>query len=111
MSATWTHTLPLFFMAVMGLALLAYVVLDGYDLGVESAEDKARVNASSVHVDFMIGSPESVAQRIARTIQVLGLDRFDLKYSNGPLPHAAMMRSIELMGTAVAPRAAELLAG
>ncbi len=34
MSATWTHTLPLFFMAVMGLALLAYVVLDGYDLGV-----------------------------------------------------------------------------
>jgi aminopeptidase len=31
---------------------------NGYDLGVESAEDKARVNASSVHVDFMIGSPE-----------------------------------------------------
>jgi len=27
------------------------------------------------------------------------------------LPHAAMMRSIELMGTAVAPRVAELLAG
>lgn len=27
-------TLPLLFMAVMGLALLAYVVLDGYDLGV-----------------------------------------------------------------------------
>jgi aminopeptidase len=31
---------------------------NGYDLGVESAEDKARVNQSSVHVDFMIGSPE-----------------------------------------------------
>ncbi len=34
MAFTWADTLPLFFMAVMGLALLAYVVLDGYDLGV-----------------------------------------------------------------------------
>src|SRR4051812_25950827 len=34
MTLTWDHLLPLFFMAVMGLALLAYVVLDGYDLGV-----------------------------------------------------------------------------
>jgi cytochrome bd ubiquinol oxidase subunit II len=30
----WNTLLPLIFMAVMGLALLAYVVLDGYDLGV-----------------------------------------------------------------------------
>src|SRR3954464_242055 len=34
MHIDWTLALPLFFMAVMGLALLAYVVLDGYDLGV-----------------------------------------------------------------------------
>ncbi|MDP3761008.1 MAG: cytochrome d ubiquinol oxidase subunit II [Ramlibacter sp.] len=34
MTFTWEYMLPLFFMAVMGLALLAYVVLDGYDLGV-----------------------------------------------------------------------------
>jgi cytochrome bd ubiquinol oxidase subunit II len=34
MHFTWDEMLPLFFMAVMGLALLAYVVLDGYDLGV-----------------------------------------------------------------------------
>ncbi|WP_180682926.1 cytochrome d ubiquinol oxidase subunit II [Tepidicella baoligensis] len=31
---TFAEFLPLFFMAIMGLALLAYVVLDGYDLGV-----------------------------------------------------------------------------
>jgi len=31
---TWAEFLPLVFLAVMGLALLAYVVLDGYDLGV-----------------------------------------------------------------------------
>ena len=30
----WATTLPLIFMAVMGLALLVYVILDGYDLGV-----------------------------------------------------------------------------
>jgi cytochrome d ubiquinol oxidase subunit II len=34
MTMTWAEFLPLFFLAVMGLALLAYVVLDGYDLGV-----------------------------------------------------------------------------
>ncbi|MBT2566481.1 LLM class flavin-dependent oxidoreductase [Arthrobacter sp. ISL-85] len=58
-----------------------------------------------------VGSPETVAQKIVRLKRNLGVDRFDLKYSNGPLPHAAMMRSIELMGTAVAPRVAELLVG
>jgi cytochrome d ubiquinol oxidase subunit II len=31
---TWAEFLPLLFLAVMGLALLAYVILDGYDLGV-----------------------------------------------------------------------------
>ena len=31
---------------------------NGYELGVESDADRARVNTSSIHVDFMIGSPE-----------------------------------------------------
>jgi aminopeptidase len=31
---------------------------DGYDHPVEDSADKARVNKSDVHVDFMIGSPE-----------------------------------------------------
>ncbi len=34
MDITWNYLAPLLFMAVMGLSLLAYVVLDGYDLGV-----------------------------------------------------------------------------
>jgi probable LLM family oxidoreductase len=57
-----------------------------------------------------VGSPETVARKIATTIQTLGLTRFDLKYANGPLPHKAMMRSIELYGTVVAPRVRQLLA-
>lgn len=56
-----------------------------------------------------VGSPDTVARKIARLKGDLGVDRFDLKYSSGPLPHSAMMRSIELMGTAVAPRVSELL--
>ena len=56
-----------------------------------------------------VGSPETVAQKIARTAQTLGADRFDLKYSNGTMPHEQLMSSIELYGTAVIPRVRELL--
>ena len=60
---------------------------------------------------LFVGSPETVAQRIATTARELGLSRFDLKYSNGALPHETLMRSIELIGTRVMPRVHELLAG
>lgn len=56
------------------------------------------------------GSPETVARKIAATIVALDLDRFDLKYANGAMPHEQMMRSIELFGTRVVPRVRELLA-
>jgi len=53
MNLTWTEALPLVFMAVMGLALLAYVVLDGYDLGVGillpfATDDEKDVMVSSI---------------------------------------------------------------
>ena len=57
-----------------------------------------------------VGSPETVATKIAETMRTLGLTRFDMKYSNGPLPHTAQMTSIELYGTKVVPRVRELLA-
>ena len=57
-----------------------------------------------------VGSPETVARKIARTVRLLGAGRFDLKYSTGTLPHSAMLRSIELYGTQVIPRVRELLA-
>jgi probable LLM family oxidoreductase len=56
-----------------------------------------------------VGSPETVAAKIAATIQALSLTRFDMKYSNGTLPHQMQMSSIELYGTKVAPRVRELL--
>ncbi len=56
------------------------------------------------------GSPETVARKIAATVKTLGADRFDLKYANGTLSHAKMLRSIELYGTRVAPIVRDLLA-
>lgn len=56
------------------------------------------------------GSPETVARKIAETVRLLGLDRFDLKFSNGTLSHERMMRSIELYATEVVPRVRTLLA-
>ena len=57
-----------------------------------------------------VGSPETVAQKIASTVRTLGADRFDLKYSNGTMPHEQLMSSIELFGGTVIGRVRELLA-
>jgi len=59
---------------------------------------------------MLAGSPDTVAQKIVRFAQMLGLSRVDMKYSNGTLPHEVMMHSIELLGTVVKPRVHELLA-
>lgn len=56
-----------------------------------------------------VGAPDTVADKIVRTVTTLGLDRFTLKYSNGGLGHEAMMHSIELYGTEVAPRVHDAL--
>ena len=57
-----------------------------------------------------VGSPETVAQKIAANLTLLGATRFDLKYAMGGLPHEALMTNIELYGTQVIPRVRELLA-
>lgn len=57
-----------------------------------------------------VGSPRTVAGKIARTVKGLGLSRFNMKYSAGTLPHAALMTSIELFGTRVVPEVRATLA-
>ncbi len=63
------------------------------------------------HGAMHVGAPETVAIKIATTVRALGLDRFDLKYSYGTLPHEHLMRAIELYGTRVVPMVRDLLAG
>ena len=62
------------------------------------------------HGALFVGSPETVAQKIAANLKTLGANRFDLKYGMGGLSHAALMTNIELFGTQVAPRVRELMA-
>ena len=62
------------------------------------------------HGSLYVGSPETVADKIAATVRTLRLSRFDMKYSAGQLPHERLMRSIELYGTEVIPRVRKLLA-
>lgn len=57
-----------------------------------------------------VGSPETVAQKIAYAIDAVGADRFDLKYANGPLSNTRLKKNIELYATVVIPRVRELLA-
>jgi len=51
---------------------------------------------------LFVGSSETVAAKIIATGELLGLSRFDYKYSHGVLPHALMMESIERYATDVA---------
>jgi alkanesulfonate monooxygenase SsuD/methylene tetrahydromethanopterin reductase-like flavin-dependent oxidoreductase (luciferase family) len=70
------------------------------------AEFEREIEAGSLYV----GAPETVARKIAATARVLGVTRFDMKYSSGPLAHDKLLRSIELYGREVIPRVRELLA-
>jgi probable LLM family oxidoreductase len=71
-----------------------------------TAEFEQEIEGGSLYV----GAPETVARRIAATAAALGISRFDMKYSMGALPHARLMRSIELYGTKVVPLVREMLA-
>lgn len=69
------------------------------------AEFRSEADSGSLYV----GSPETVARRIAKTVRTLDLDRFDLKYASGPMPHEQLMESIELYGTKVIPMVRDML--
>ncbi|MGL4257256.1 MAG: LLM class flavin-dependent oxidoreductase [Microbacterium sp.] len=57
-----------------------------------------------------VGSPETVARKIAETVKTLGAQRFDMKFSTGTISHERLLRSIELYGTKVAPLVRDMLA-
>jgi len=61
------------------------------------------------HGSLYVGSPETVAKKIAATVSTLGVQRFEMKYSSGPLRHDHMLDSIRLYGTKVIPMVRDLL--
>jgi probable LLM family oxidoreductase len=52
---------------------------------------------------LVVGSPEEVVEKILFQHELFGHDRFLMQTSVGSLPHADVLRSIELLGTQVAP--------
>ncbi|NLA36028.1 MAG: LLM class flavin-dependent oxidoreductase [Actinobacteria bacterium] len=82
----------------------------GAERGWPPMSDAEYRSAAGPNGSLYVGSPETVARKIAATMRTLGASRFDLKYSNGPLPHEVSLRAIELYGTKVIPRVRELLA-
>jgi alkanesulfonate monooxygenase SsuD/methylene tetrahydromethanopterin reductase-like flavin-dependent oxidoreductase (luciferase family) len=50
-----------------------------------------------------VGSPQDVIDKILFQWDLFHHDRFLLMFSVGTMPHASIMRSIELYGTEVAP--------
>jgi len=63
------------------------------------------------HGSMYVGSPETVAQKIARAMKLLDASRFDMVYGFGPVPVAMRRHMIELYAKEVIPRVRELLAG
>ncbi|MCP9329334.1 Atu2307/SP_0267 family LLM class monooxygenase [Liquorilactobacillus satsumensis] len=58
---------------------------------------------------FYVGSPETVAQRLAEMIRTLGVGRVELAYGAGELSALARMHMIELYAKEVIPRVRKLL--
>ncbi|MFD8192310.1 LLM class flavin-dependent oxidoreductase [Streptomyces wuyuanensis] len=63
------------------------------------------------HGSMYIGSPETVARRIAAAVRGLRVGRFDLIYTAGSQPVSARFHAVELYGTKVIPMVRDILAG
>jgi hypothetical protein len=57
-----------------------------------------------------VGSPDTVARKIATTLRTLDATRFDLKYGMGGLSHELLMTNIDLYGNEVIPLVRDLMA-
>jgi len=59
---------------------------------------------------LFVGSPQEVVEKILFQHELFGHDRFLIQFTVGTMPHAEVLRSIELFGTEVAPAVRKALA-
>lgn len=71
---------------------------------------RAQFDSEIRHGSMYVGSPETVAHKMAAAIDTLGVGRFDMIYTSGSTPAAARLRAVELYGSEVVPMVKELLA-
>jgi len=74
------------------------------------APTRQRYDAELASGALFVGAPDTVARKIVRMVRALRISRFDLKYDVLGLSPIARARTIELLGTEVAPRVRRLLA-
>lgn len=60
---------------------------------------------------LFVGSPDEVVEKILYQHELFGHRRFLVQLTVGPMPHAEVLRAIELLGTEVAPAVREALGG
>ncbi|MEV7367669.1 LLM class flavin-dependent oxidoreductase [Streptomyces sp. NPDC091299] len=63
------------------------------------------------HGSLYVGSPETVARKMADAVKALDVGRFDLIYTSGTQPVSARLRAVELYGSKVIPMVRDILAG
>jgi len=71
----------------------------------EDYEASATIRGAS-----FVGSPQEIVDKIMFQHEIFHHDRFLVQFTVGSLPHAQVMRCIELLGTEVAPAVRKLLA-
>lgn len=87
-----------------------YMVSDGYKAGVFYAPGREQYARELDTGALFVGSPETVARKIAHIIKANRLSRFDLKYDMLHLPRQSRERTITLFGEKVVPLVREMLA-
>ncbi|WP_033345847.1 LLM class flavin-dependent oxidoreductase [Catenuloplanes japonicus] len=70
---------------------------------------RAEFDQEVAHGSLYIGSPETVARKIARAAKALGVGRFDLIYTVGAQPISARTRAVELLGAKVFPMVRDMM--
>jgi probable LLM family oxidoreductase len=83
-------------------------------IGAERGWPPLRRSVFDLEVDrgsLYVGSPETVASKIAGAMSALAVSRFQMKYSVGALPHEKLLRSIELYGAKVMPLVRDMIGG
>ena len=70
---------------------------------------RAEFDAEVAHGSLYIGSPETVARKIAGAVRTLDVGRFDLIYTAGAQSASARTRAVELFGAKVAPMVRDLV--
>jgi alkanesulfonate monooxygenase SsuD/methylene tetrahydromethanopterin reductase-like flavin-dependent oxidoreductase (luciferase family) len=61
-------------------------------------------DALSLHNHLVVGDVDAVVEKILFQHSIFGHSRFLAQMSIGAMPHDAVLHSIELFGTQVAPR-------